>query len=812
MARRQRSAPNVVWWALALLPPILGFALRLHYALQTEPFVDEPTTLLVAQAIARYGIPTLPSGLFYGNDLPFSYLAAILTMIFGPRLVVIRLFSMVLSVATIALLYQAGKWLISRWTGLWAALLLALSPAAIVWGGRARAYALLAFLVFLATWLYCAGLASQRPRSRRLGLLVLVVAVFVHPEAALLLPAFALGGLLLKGWRWWLNPGRLAELALTAAAIGARFWLHTVVAQGRIGSIGTIVGSRPPVELVTDWLFRLQRVSPYFLASDQLLWTILALLALVAAVVSALRRRCLGGRSQAIVFFSVCLWLVPLLMLLFLGNTYQSPRYLYMLLPSFALLAASGLDWLMSSLSRVGPLSRHPALLGGLATIVLLAIQWPAAIGASTSTEKGFHSALEYVDQQWEAGDRVATVAPAYSQTVLGRNDFFTLGVDYEEFVLRGEDGGWVDRWLGSPLIRSAEDLEAALDGAERLWFVTDESRFRKRFDQPFAQAVWQQMDLVAKADQVMVFLSRQADVPAVSHFPDTPLAIFQTHVELAGYDLGGPINEPPDAGWGQVIGQPGQVLPLTLYWRALGPVAAQYTVFVHLLGPDGQRVAQDDGPPLAGLQPMTHWLAGELLPDRRSLKLPAVLQPGQYRLEIGLYGQEDGDRLPIMDASGNPLGEALTFEYIRILSPGESMPSPDQAVQGELGGEGERIRLLGYELGEVQVTPGGELPLTLYWQALDPIEDDYTVFVHMLDAAGQIWGQGDGPPVGGFHPTSLWDKAEVIIDERKVAIEDGIAPGTYQLVTGLYLLSTGQRTEGTDGDHVLLGEVQVGP
>jgi len=416
------------------------------------------------------------------------------------------------------------------------------------------------------------------------------------------------------------------------------------------------------------------------------------------------------------------------------------------------------------------------------------------------------------VMQHWQSGDRVATVASAYSQVVLGRNDFFTLGLDYEEFVFRAKDGGWADRWLGSPLIRSAEELEAALNGAERLWFVTDESRLRKRFDPSFAQAVWQRMELVNKPDQVMVFLSREATEPAVSRIPAAPLAVFGQQVALAGYDAGQSVEVPPDAIWGQVVAQAGQVLPLTLYWKAIDRVLGDYSIFLHLLGPDGQRVAQDDGPALSGLQPMPYWLEGELLPDRRSLQLPGDLQPGQYRLEVGLYGLDDGDRLPIVDASGSYLGEALTLDYVRIPSPDAAAPSPEHLIQAELGGNGSRVLLLGYDLAEEYSAPGDELQLVLYWQALDPLEGDYTVFVHLLDDAGQIRGQGDGLPVGGFQPTTFWDPGEIIVDGHSVTIDADAVPGTYRLAVGLYLPSSGQRLEGADGDCVLLGEVQVGP
>ena len=847
----QPFAARAGWWVLrsaaplaaALIPLVLGFALRLRYALQAEPFVDEPTTLLVAQAIARSGVPTLPSGLFYGNDLPFSYLAGGLVALLGAHLVVLRLFSVVASVLTIGLVYLAGKRLFSPWTGLWAALLLALSPEAIVWGGRARAYALLGLLVLAAVWLFYAGVMAERDGQRRLGLLLLVLGVFAHPEAALLLPALVAGASLLKGWRWWMRPARLVELLLAAAGMAGRYGLQILLARGQIGGFETITGSRPPLELAGDRLLRLEGLLPFFLTLDRLPWTILAILALVGAVWIATR-----NRRKPVLFFSVCLWLVPLEMVLFLGSTYQSPRYLSMLLPTFALVAANGLDWLVGRLAGLDRRRWWRTVLVGLASAVLVAAYLPGAAAASSLREKGFRPALDYVGQHWQSGDRVATVAPAYSQLVLGRCDFFTLGLDYEEFVFRTDDAGkrstpeqsgvdkrsipersgvdkrstpersgveWLDRWLGSPLIRSAEELAAILDEGGRLWFVTDETRLRRRFDPTFAQTVWQRMELVAKTDQVMVFVSRKLPAPAASH----PLnAIFGGQVALVGYDLGGIAEHPADAGWGEVVVRPGQSLPLTLYWQAVGPVTAEYTVFAHLLGSDGGRYAQDDGPALKGLQPMTHWMAGETLPDRRMLDLPAngstelaqALKPGRYQLQVGLYTQKGGERLPIADANGQGLGQALTLDYVRVPAQDERLPSPQRNVQAVLAGDGAQIRLLGYTLAADSAKPGSALALTLYWQALAPVGADYTVFIHLLDGGDQVRGQGDGPPAGGFCPTSFWDPGEIVVDEHRLSVDADAPAGTYRLAVGLYFLPSGERLATAADDQVILGEIQV--
>jgi 4-amino-4-deoxy-L-arabinose transferase-like glycosyltransferase len=819
-SRHQPLTVRAAWGILALLPLLLGFALRFRYVLQAQPFVDEPTTLLVAQAIARSGVPVLPSGLFYGNDLPFSYLAGGLVALFGPRLEAIRLFSLAASLLTVAMVYQAGKRLLSPWAALWAALLLALSPEAILWGGRARAYALLALLAFLAAWLFYAGLAAERDGLRRLGWLTLVMAVFVHPEAILLLPTFVLGAGLLMGRRWWLRPTRLVELLLAAAAVGARYWLQLALARGEIGGFKTMTGSRPPLELSGDWLSRLKDVGPFFLDPHRLPWTVLALLALAVAVWAAAKKQ-QAQASRPVLFFSACLWLVPVQMVLLLGSTYQSPRYLTMLLPLFALLAGSGLDWALTHLAEIGR-SRwrrwSSGLLAGLVTVVLVAASWPGAVAAANFQEKAFRTALEYVGQHWQAGDRVATVAPAYSQLVLGRSDFFTLGQEYEEFVYRAEDGRWVDRWLGAPLIRSAEELAVALDQEGRLWFVTDETRLRQRFDPAFAQMVWQRMELVAKPGQVMVFLSHDLPEPAASHSVG---ATFGGQVALLRYDLGLSSQRPTSAGWGEVAAEPGQALPLTLYWQAAAPITAEYTVFVHLVGADGQRYAQDDSPPLKGMQPMTHWWTGETLPDRRSLDLPAApsdMPPGRYRLEVGLYAPGSGERLPAVDVAGNRVGQALPLDFVQVLPPDGTLPSPAQMVQADFAGNGDRIRLLGYTVesgrATADVAPAGAggtpLAVTLYWQASAPVSADYTVFVHLLDGADQIRGQGDGPPAGGFYPSSFWDPEEIVVDTHQVSVDADAPAGTYRLAVGLYVLPTGRRLSTVKGDRIVLGEVEV--
>jgi hypothetical protein len=70
----------------------------------------------------------------------------------------------------------------------------------------------------------------------------------------------------------------------------------------------------------------------------------------------------------------------------------------------------------------------------------------------------------------------------------------------------------------------------------------------------------------------------------------------------------------------------------------------------------------------------------------------------------------------------------------------------------------------------------------------------NYTTFVHLRDAAGQVVAQKDQPPLSGAYPTSLWDSGEIIADEIIILVPAELSAGKYQLVIGWYDVQTGQR------------------
>lgn len=127
----------------------------------------------------------------------------------------------------------------------------------------------------------------------------------------------------------------------------------------------------------------------------------------------------------------------------------------------------------------------------------------------------------------------------------------------------------------------------------------------------------------------------------------------------------------------------------------------------------------------------------------------------------------------------------------------------------------GGQIQLLGYQLASSTVRPGERIRLVLYWEATGRPPQDYTVFNHIIDGAGPIWGQHDGQPRDGRSPTRSWLPGDVIADVHELRVKNDAPPGAYDLVTGMYDLATAQRLPvsapgGAAAHRIELGTVTV--
>ncbi len=110
----------------------------------------------------------------------------------------------------------------------------------------------------------------------------------------------------------------------------------------------------------------------------------------------------------------------------------------------------------------------------------------------------------------------------------------------------------------------------------------------------------------------------------------------------------------------------PGEGATIVLYWQAVDHPKEAYTAFVHLVGPDGAIVAQDDRWP--GGLPSNTWAPGQVVADRYDILLPDTAPLGVYQVVVGLYLAATGDRLVLTDLVGD--GTALILPDDRLQLP----------------------------------------------------------------------------------------------------------------------------------------------
>jgi hypothetical protein len=139
--------------------------------------------------------------------------------------------------------------------------------------------------------------------------------------------------------------------------------------------------------------------------------------------------------------------------------------------------------------------------------------------------------------------------------------------------------------------------------------------------------------------------------------------------------------------------------------------------------------------------------------------------------------------RLRWLDGAGNVIPsaageEVVTARPIKIMAPGRP-PRPENELLARFGDE---LALVGYSVEQ----SGRQVRLKLLWRGVSGTAGDYTRFVHLIDAAGQLVAQVDGTPQNDYYPTSIWDAGEQVADEVNLAIPAGTA-GSFRLALGFY-------------------------
>jgi len=327
---------------------------------------------------------------------------------------------------------------------------------------------------------------------------------------------------------------------------------------------------------------------------------------------------------------------------------------------------------------------------------------------------------------------------------------------------------------------------------------------------------------LVTPAGEVQSVIVPLRDMQNVNDLIEAQLTTLERVVSVENNQAQAPINIDAETQWqplGLKYADGPQLIAYHLSNETLTPcslltVDLQWTnsqpddwAVVQLLDPFGRIVTQDMTQPWS--RPSSLSLSKGAL-DTHTLPLIGSLPAGKYGLRVLVQTATGDERLPITD-EGVTIPSNQIPPLPVIIQPAPRSSTLDNA-KTSLAIFGDTIRLLDAKLAESEVGAGDWLRFSLVWQVEQPIDSNLTVFTQLIGPDGQVWGQRDNQPGGGWYGVSLWQPGQPVIDDYAFQIQPDAPPATYRLVAGLYHSDTLERLPvQAGGNFVEIATVQIG-
>jgi hypothetical protein len=239
-----------------------------------------------------------------------------------------------------------------------------------------------------------------------------------------------------------------------------------------------------------------------------------------------------------------------------------------------------------------------------------------------------------------------------------------------------------------------------------------------------------------------------------------------------------------------ELLAEGGRV-DIGLEWQPLRRLGHDYVTYVQIQNQDQTRLAGVDQRSLRWVYPTFNWSPDEDVVDHYALDVPA-LDVGAYRLIVGMYPNFGED--VAITRYGEDIGTQATVAWLKV-APDENVTLPDALIE-DTPIFGDAIVLQAIVLSPVPAETNADsnadtYDVQLYWQTHVHRPDfDATIFVHALDAEGNIIAQDDTRPKGGQYPTFIWDDGEVVQTQHRLTLPLDSTPETISLRLGMYIFT----------------------
>jgi 4-amino-4-deoxy-L-arabinose transferase-like glycosyltransferase len=626
-------------WEIATLAGLLLLAavVRLARPGLTEFKADEGRLLTAALAMAdgEFAVHGISSSVGFPNA-PMSVWLYALPLVLWPHPYATTLFTGALSLAAVAGVYWLARRYWGRSAATIAALMLAVSPWAIVFSRKIWAQNLLP--LFVVGWAIGAALAFVEGRRAFivLYLICLAVTVQLHPAAIALVPATILLLIVFRrrvDWRYLILGGVLA--ALTAAPFLWYLWERWRAEGGLPFTTGQATGEvsfdslRLAFEIVIGAGLRPLAGEGYVGLPGEsvirLLWLTTILAGIAWTLMQVIQHR---ERPAAAVGFITLLWfLCPALFFLW-HRTPVYVHYFIVALPAAYMMAGAGLG---QAIDRLKPGSRAVAWVAVVIVAGLQLAVWGNLMSAIARdpTTGGFGIPL---DDKLSAADAArAAMDDAGADEVLLVGD----GADPEQDDFPAEFRALLH---GVPLRYGDINAEAVFPAAAAVVLMD-----RGMVDGPTSVRDVYSAAAAPVFDETYTVLALPpaAAPPADVELPEP--ALLANFVIIRGHNA---LRFIPGGALWDVIWRPAENLDPT-----------DYHLFNHLIDETGARIAQADDAVFSGAQ----WQPGDVVVSRFLLPLSETPAP-PLTMRVGMYRYPSLEAVPVLDEAANPAADAVDF------------------------------------------------------------------------------------------------------------------------------------------------------
>jgi|GEM_PF-4519300 hypothetical protein len=249
---------------------------------------------------------------------------------------------------------------------------------------------------------------------------------------------------------------------------------------------------------------------------------------------------------------------------------------------------------------------------------------------------------------------------------------------------------------------------------------------------------------------------------------------------------------------------QPGGTLAIHLKFDVAASQSADYQLTTYLMDAQTyERFAITNEWPFDSGYSTRFWQAREQFQVPLRLNVPRDLKPGTYRLGVIVYNPATHTDLPLStNASEVHVG------WLRVGNPKSTEPSIPLAEKLLNSAWSEGIKLTAIGLPSRTLSAGEMLVVAFNWRVDRVPLRDLTVFLHVIDNAGNIVAQKDQHPFDGRFSTAVWQVDEHLRDVFTVALPANLPAGKYGLRIGLYDMAGPVPLDNGSQDFLLLPDV----